>query len=208
MRLRTQLSPGRLTVELSIARDHTPHVAPTNAKSAQYDRARAQRLARSQHVEATAFLYDIVATAERLKSARAFDGSTPLRFDRNYELLLAIERCGGCPSFSDLARLIRVTRQSARKLILAAEQFGLVELFPDPDDRRVLQVAMTPSGRRVLEAGKLPDSGWVFTLLSGLEPATMRATGNALRAIRQRLERYAAEVPRAARLGSRERSRD
>ena len=89
-----------------------------------------------------------------------------------------------------------------------AERAGVVELFPDPDDRRVLQVALTRSARRVLEAGKLPDSGWVFTLLNGLEPAAMRATGNVLRVIRQRLERYAAEVPRAARRGSRERSRE
>jgi DNA-binding MarR family transcriptional regulator len=154
-------------------------------KLAQYDRARAQRLAHSQHIEANIFLHEIVATAERLKSARAFDGATPLRFDRRYELLRAIERCGGCPSFSDLARSLRVTRQAARQLILAADSAGVVELFPDPHDRRVLQVALTQAGRRMLEAGKLPESGWLFTLLNGLEPAAMRATRTRPRLVAQ-----------------------
>jgi DNA-binding MarR family transcriptional regulator len=173
-----------------------------------HDRARAQRLAHSQRIEATVFLYDIVVTAERLKAARAFDGSTPLRFDRRYTLLRALERCGGCPSFSDLARLLRVTRQAARQLILAAEKDGVVELLPDPQDRRVLQVALTPSGRRVLEGGRTPETGWLFTLLSGLEPAAMHAIGKVLRVIRQRLERYAAEMRAAGAPRRRQRPRD
>ena len=36
----------------------------------------------------------------------------------------------------------------------------------------------------------MPDFGWVFTLLNGLEPSTMRETNHVLHVIRQRLERY------------------
>jgi DNA-binding MarR family transcriptional regulator len=93
--------------------------------------------------------------------------------------------------------MLRVTRQSARARILAAEKAGAVELFPDPHDRRALQVALTPSGRRALEAHRLPGIAWVFTLLSGLEPSVMEATGNVLRVIRRRLEQHEREMKQA-----------
>jgi DNA-binding MarR family transcriptional regulator len=145
------------------------------------------------HVEATAFLHEIVNAADNLREARAFDGSLALRFDRQADLLRAIERCGGAPTFSDLGRLLRITRQAARELAIAAERHGVVELFTSPDDRRAIQVALSPRGRRELEALRMPEFSWVFTLLGGLEPAAMQSTSRVLRVIRQRLERDAAE---------------
>jgi DNA-binding MarR family transcriptional regulator len=142
-------------------------------------------------VDATVFLYGIVETADRLRAARDFADEPALRFDREWKLLRAIERCGGCPTLSDVGRLLRVTRQSARASTLVAERSGLVELFTDPQDRRVLQVALTPSGRRTLDAQRTPPLPWMFTLLNGLEPTAMRATTHVLAVIRQRLERYA-----------------
>ena len=46
----------------------------------------------------------------------------------------------------------------------------------------------------------MPDFGWVFTLLNGLEPSAMRETNHVLRVIRQRLERDERE-PRARQRG-------
>ena len=158
---------------------------------------RSVRSLRSAHWDAAAFLYGILETADRLKTARDFSGEPALRFDRRWTLLRAVERCGGCPTFSDVARLLRVTRQSARVLILAAEKAGVVELFPDSHDRRALQVALTSAGRGLLEAHRLPAVTWLFTLLNGLEPERMRATVHVLAVIRQRLERYDAEMKRA-----------
>jgi len=150
-------------------------------------------LFRAFHVEATAFLCEIINAAERLREARAFDGSTPFRFDRQHELLATIERCGGAPTFSDLGRRLRISRQAARKLALAAEKRGVVELFTVHDDRRAIQVALTPVGRRALDGARMPQFAWLFTLLGGLEPHVMRETGRVLRVIRQRLERDARE---------------
>jgi hypothetical protein len=65
----------------------------------------------------------------------------------------------------------------------------LVELFPAHDDRRALQVMLTARGRKELEAQRMPQFAWVFTLLNGLEPAAMRSTNHVLRVIRLRLER-------------------
>jgi DNA-binding MarR family transcriptional regulator len=156
-----------------------------------------RRLLAAYHVEATAFLHEILNVADRLREARAFDGEPALPLGRQAQVLRAIERCGGAPTFSDLGRLLRVSRQAARKLALAAERRGVVELFTSPDDRRALQVALSPRGRRVLDAQRMPEFAWVFTLLGGLEPNAMRSMSRVLRVIRQRLERDAAERRRA-----------
>jgi DNA-binding MarR family transcriptional regulator len=149
-----------------------------------------QRFGRAEHVAATAFLHAIVDAADRLREARAFDGSRALPLDRRSELLRAIERCGGAPSFADLARLLRISRPSARERALAAVAAGVVELFACPDDRRLIQVALTPTGRRVLEAQRLPPLDWLFTLLNGLTPAAMQSADHVLRVLSARLERY------------------
>ena len=151
------------------------------------------------HVEATAFLLEIVRAADCLRAARAFDGAPALYLGARWQLLRAIERCGGAPTFADLARLLKMSRQAAREQALNTAEAGLVELIAAPDDRRMLQVALTPAGRRELERQRLPDFGWVFTLLKGLEPSAMRETNHVLRVLRLRLERYRREMRRVAR---------
>ena len=156
-------------------------------------------LFREFRVEATAFLHEIVMAADSLKEARAFDGSPALHLGPGSRLLRAIERCGGAPTFSDLARALGISRQTAREQALETARANLVELFQAPDDRRAWQVALTPAGRRCLEQQRMPEFSWVFTLLNGLEAAEMRRTGHVLRVIRLRLERYDKERRRARR---------
>ena len=144
--------------------------------------------------EGARFLYSIVDTGDCLRAARDFSREPALRLDRRSELLAAIDKTGGCPSFSDVGRALRVTRQSARQIILAAEGAGHVELFPDPYDRRSFQVGLTPSGRRELARRRLPASDWAFMLLNGLEPRSMRTTAEVLGVIRERLRRYEKEL--------------
>lgn len=92
-----------------------------------------------------------------------------------------------------------MSRQAAREQALKTAEAGLVELFTAPDDRRLLQVALTSAGRRELDRQRMPDFGWVFTLLNGLEPSAMCETNHVLRVLRQRLERYQREMRRVAR---------
>ena len=160
-----------------------------------------RRVGRAEHVAATAFLYAIIEAADRLREARSFDGSRALPLDARSELLRAIERCGGAPSFADLARLLKISRPSARDQALAAVAAGVVELLPCPDDRRLIQVALTPAGRRVLETQRLPAVDWVFTLLNGLSPAVMGSADHVLRVLAARLARYERERRRRGALG-------
>jgi DNA-binding MarR family transcriptional regulator len=148
-------------------------------------------LFRDFRVDATAFLHEIVMVAARLKEARAFDGSPALHLDPRSRLLRAIERCGGAPTFSDLARSLGISRQTAREQALETARANLVELFQAPEDRRAWQVALTPAGRSCLEQQRMPQFAWLFTLLNGLEEAEMRRTAHVLRVIRLRLEGYA-----------------
>src|SRR6187551_2833601 len=122
-----------------------------------------------------------------------------MHFEPRSRLLRAIERCGGAPTFTDLGRLLGMSRQAARGHALKAAREGVVELFQAPDDRRAWQIAMTPSGRRTLEPQRKPQLAWIFTLLNGLEPSPMRTTRHVLHVIRQRLERYENDLRAAKR---------
>jgi DNA-binding MarR family transcriptional regulator len=146
---------------------------------------------REQHVEMAAFLHEIVATADCLREAKTFDGSSALRFDREWQLLAAVDRCGGAPTFADLGRALGVPRQAAREFALAAGERGVVELFPGHDGRRVWQVALTQGGRRLLASHRLPNLTWIFTLLNGLDTKPLRSAAHVLNVVRRRLEGYA-----------------
>ena len=151
-------------------------------------------LFREWHVEATAFLYEIVRTADALKEATAYDGDPALYFGARWRLLRAVERHGGAPTFAVLARSLGISRQAARELAVKASSAGVVELLTAPDDRRALQVALTHAGRRELERQRMPQFSWVFTLLNGLDEDAMHETHHVLEVIRRRLERYASEM--------------
>ena len=153
---------------------------------------------RAQHIDATIFLNAIIAAADRLRTARRFDGAPALRFDRRWTLLVAIEKCRGCPTLSDLAKMLGVRKQSIRALVVAAERAGVVEIFPSSSDRRAYQVALTPAGRGTLSADRLPESSWTFTLLNGLTPAAMRSTTQVLHVVTQRLARDEREMRRVS----------
>jgi len=158
------------------------------------NRRQHRTIARDDSVEATLFLHEIVMTADALQEARAFDGESAMHFETPSRLLRAIERCGGAPTFSDLGRLLGISRQAARGHALDAARAGVVELFQTPEDRRAWQVALTSSGRQALERQRKPQLAWMLTLLNGLEPAPMRTTRHVLRVLRQRLERYDKEL--------------
>lgn len=159
--------------------------------------SKGKRLFDDYHTEASAFLFEILRVADALRAARAADGSLAFAAGRRAQVLATIERCGGAPSFADLARLLRVSATAARTFALDAAAVGLVELFPSPDDKRSWQVALTPAGRAAVAARRMPEFGWVFTLLGGLEPGAMQGCERVLRTIRLRLERDARDRRRA-----------
>jgi len=76
-------------------------------------------------------------------------GTTPAQ----HQLLLAVRGFPGpgMPVVGDLAEALQLRHHSAVELVDRAERAGLVVRTPDPDDLRRQHVALTASGRRLLE---------------------------------------------------------
>ena len=139
--------------------------------------------------EAVKFIREIAATAELMQKARGDDGELVFRTDARYRLLSALERIGGDPSISELARMLRISKQAARQGVIVAARAGLLELLPDPFDRRSIRIALTPRARHALASAHACEFSWVIALLSGLGTREMRLVAHVHRVIRRRLQR-------------------
>ncbi len=147
------------TAECRSLDKHDPvHAAARSARAKDWLR----QSVRAERVDATIFLRAIIDAADRLRAARTFDGSPAFRFDRGWSMLQAIERSGGCLTFSDIAKALGVRKQSIRAHVLAAERAGEVEVAPDPRDRRAFNVELTPRGRRTVENERMPEISWML----------------------------------------------
>jgi DNA-binding MarR family transcriptional regulator len=80
-------------------------------------------------------------------------------------------------------------KQRAHEVITAAARGGEVEVLPNMDDRRILQVFLTAQGRSTLSVTRYTRSMWIAALLNGLGEHELRATIRILRVIRHRLLR-------------------
>lgn len=138
---------------------------------------------------AAELIHEIVATADRIAATRAADSEPVIRTDALWSLLCALERSRYCCSISDVARLLRVSRQTAHELARKAELAGQVGLLKNPGDRRIVQVLLTSQARSALAAARSGEASWVNALLNGLDMRQMAATVHVLRVIRQRLLR-------------------
>jgi DNA-binding MarR family transcriptional regulator len=101
-----------------------------------------------------------------------------------------------CLAIADLARALHVRHQTAHELAHAAERARVIELAPNPQDKRILQALLTPTGRAELAAARSSQGIWLASLLNGLDDKDMAFTTHVVRVIRQRLERNAREVAR------------
>jgi DNA-binding MarR family transcriptional regulator len=150
-------------------------------------------------VAATELIDEIVATAERVAAARAPSGERVFPDDAESRLLRVVARSPYCLAIADVARTLRITRQAAHRLVYGAVATGRVELLPNPDDRRILQVFLTAQGRGDLARVRTAEGVWLQLLLSGLADRQMATVTHVLRVIRQRLERNERERRRVER---------
>ena len=61
-------------------------------------------------------------------------------------LFILIEREGGCCSMKELERQLDLSQSTTAGIVKRAEEKGLVECLPDPDDRRSKLVRVTAAG--------------------------------------------------------------
>jgi DNA-binding MarR family transcriptional regulator len=130
-------------------------------------------------------IHEILEAGELIAAARSPSGEPIFRTDSIASLLRAIERSPYCCAIADAGRLLGVSRQRAQQIVHAAERRGAIELLTNPDDRRILQMQLTPTARRQLAAARSAESAWVAVLLLGLDEHRLRTTTHVLRVIRQ-----------------------
>lgn len=79
-----------------------------------------------------------------------------------------------------LAELERVAPPSITKIVSKLESDGLVTRTPDPADRRVCRVAISPAGETLLEEIRRRKTAWLTARISHLDADRQRRLFDAL----------------------------
>ncbi|HET8683696.1 MAG TPA: MarR family transcriptional regulator [Micromonosporaceae bacterium] len=132
-------------------------------------------------------------TANALHSAalrllrRARTADTGMDLDGPRASLLSVLVFAGPQPVTRLAAIEQVTPPAITKLVTALEAAGLVERSRSPQDRRVVAVAATAAGRRLLERGRAARVRSVAGLLDGVSPDELAVLRRAAGIIADRL---------------------
>jgi DNA-binding MarR family transcriptional regulator len=94
---------------------------------------------------------------------------------------------GGPRTIGSLASIEGVTPPTMTRLVAAMAGDGLVERFPDDEDRRIVRVAATERGRALLLAGRDRRVATLATMLEPLTPKERRRLTTAAELIEQML---------------------
>ena len=142
-------------------------------------------------------LIDEITSATRgIAAARDTNGEPVYRTDGIWRVLATVASSQYCLAIADLARSLGVRKQTAHQLAHAAARARVIELAPNPQDKRIIQALLTSKGRAELAAARTAEHTWLATLLNGLGDHELKATTRVVRVIRQRLERDARERAR------------
>ncbi|WP_405418763.1 MarR family winged helix-turn-helix transcriptional regulator [Pseudonocardia alni] len=122
----------------------------------------------------------LVKRLQMAERARMEEALRPLGVTlAQYTALSVLERRGGLSS-AQLARRHFVTPQAMQQLVAAMERDGIVERRPDPDNRRILQVWLTPHGDATLACCHAAAGVVERRMLDALEPDQAEVFADAL----------------------------
>jgi DNA-binding MarR family transcriptional regulator len=96
--------------------------------------------------------------------------------------LAAVERHGPL-TLGALADLEQVAPPSVTRVVAKLEADGFLTRQPDPDDRRVTRVVVTPKGRNLLGASRRRKTTWLATRLEDLGAEQRARVAEALDAL-------------------------
>jgi len=146
-----------------------------------------QRHTRRQHIRLLA--QEIHNAAACLNASQTeICRKTGLSAER-WKALAVIARTSFTLSISQLARQLRRSRQSVHTLALSLEKAGWIRFLPNRDDRRLLQMEITPRGRILLTAAEERFNAWLLTMAYDLDDRELRALVGTLRSVRARFAR-------------------
>jgi len=93
---------------------------------------------------------------------------------------LAVIANHGPLTLAALAEHERVAPPSITKLVTKLECDGLVTRSPDPTDRRICRVAISPQGETLLEESRRRKTAWLTARISELDPERQQRLADAL----------------------------
>jgi DNA-binding MarR family transcriptional regulator len=112
-------------------------------------------------------LRKLMSRFKRLKDGESLHmGIDPLAFGRMGGILYR----GAKPTMGELSKILSLPLSTMTRMVDAGEKFGLVQRLPDPDDGRIVRVALTDNGRRLHEAMKDIQAQGVKKVLVCLTP--------------------------------------
>jgi DNA-binding MarR family transcriptional regulator len=124
----------------------------------------------------------ITRTARRLRQQAGTDlGPSQL------SALASIERHGPLTP-SELARIERIQRPSATRIVARLEEAGLVERVADPTDRRSFTVGINGDGRALMNKLRTRKNAYLARRLRGLEGADLATLDRAAEILEDLLE--------------------
>jgi DNA-binding MarR family transcriptional regulator len=124
----------------------------------------------------------------RLLAAREEAALAPLGLGRSQVQQLAEVAAAPGLSASELARRVGLTAQSVAASVVALEGQGWLRRVPHPVHRRLVELSLTPAGRRVLVRAERALEGASASALSGLSAAKRKALAGLLVAWQAKLE--------------------
>jgi DNA-binding MarR family transcriptional regulator len=103
--------------------------------------------------------------------------------------LLSVLAFGGPKTIGQLATLERVTPPAITRIVTGLEDAGLAERVRGEEDRRVVTVRVTPSGRRLIERGRARRVEVLAERLRASSVADLRTLEAATRVLERLVER-------------------
>ena len=117
--------------------------------------------------------------AELRERLRVEFATTLPRFD----VLAALSRHPAGLKMSALSGVLRVSNGNVTGIVDRLVEEGLVVRVPVAGDRRAMVVRLTEAGRTSFDTQAAEHEAWIDQMLSGLEPAEVRAYSGGLQAL-------------------------
>jgi DNA-binding MarR family transcriptional regulator len=112
------------------------------------------------------------------------------RFDLTVSEAVMLELCGRGPArASDVARALGLTAAGATDALDRFEARGYVRRRADPDDRRAVQIVLTPAGRRILKQARSAKVATIRYVDAAMSDKERAALAEGLQALTRALQR-------------------
>jgi DNA-binding MarR family transcriptional regulator len=108
---------------------------------------------------------------------------------RQFWALQQLDREQGC-SMVDLSRLLLTDKSNVTGIVDRLERLNLVTRTPDPHDRRVILITLTPEGQRLRDMLSEQHSTRIHDLMSVVNNAHLQSLLEYLQAIIRKTEAY------------------